>query len=809
MKPKSFSKFLCIMVLLALCFGAALPAYAASPIAVNDGPYTVNEGAVLTVPDTNGLLANDSDPDGDPIEVDNWSTPTCGGVVVPCGTINTVNQATGAFTYTPPAGFAGTVTFTYTLTDNTVDPPDSALVTIIVQATGANDAPIIIPATQQVSTPPSTPFTFTNFSVTDVDAGNDPLNVTISVPTTDGDLALGSACATGSDLDGSDGTLDFNGDLACINSALNSLSFTPDASLLAGGSTTMTIVVDDLGNNGTGTALTDTATVTINIAGVIINELGGVLVEEGNPATDTYQINLQNAPSSNVIINISPDANCTTTPSLTFTPGNGTNPLTVTVSPFQDTTVEGDHDCIITHAVDPSSDPGYVGMAIDDVIATVLDDDTPDLIVNAPGISLDESNSTPSTYTVRLGSNPGAGVGTVSVALAVQNNPDLECTITSTNPVTFTSADWFTEKNVDVVVIDDGQVEGSHTCHILHTVTVATPPSPYQGITEDLFVPVTDNDNVSIVIAHVGGGNTTIGEEPPGGFTDQYTVRLGSLPLGDVSVAITPDAECTVDLPSIPFTTGNWNSPVTVTVTSVPDPDVEGNHICVIGHDATSVADTGYNDMPVVNFNVNVVDDDGGANDPPVAVNDSFSTPQDTPLNIAAPGILGNDTDADLDTLTAVNPSGIIPGTAGTLTVNVNGSFDFTPASGFTGAASFTYQAFDGTVNSNTATVTIDVTPAATPGITVNPTAITVSEGDSGNFTVQLNTVPTVGSVTITSASNSAECTITSTNPVILTNTTPATVTVQSVEDTTPEATETCTITNTVSGVTAPEYSGA
>src|SRR5207244_2006613 len=45
-------------------------------------------------------------------------------------------------------------------------------------------------------------------------------------------------------------------------------------------------------------------------------------------------------------------------------------------------------------------------------------------------------------------------------------------------------------------------------------------------------------------------------------------------------------------------------------------------------------------------------------NDPPVANNDSYSTDEDVTLAIAAPGVLGNDTDVDGDALTAVFVNG-------------------------------------------------------------------------------------------------------------------------------------------------------
>ena len=65
-------------------------------------------------------------------------------------------------------------------------------------------------------------------------------------------------------------------------------------------------------------------------------------------------------------------------------------------------------------------------------------------------------------------------------------------------------------------------------------------------------------------------------------------------------------------------------------------------------------------------------------NDTPVAADNSYSTDEDTALVVAAPGVLGNDTDLDGDSLQAVLVSGP---SQGTLTLNANGSFTYTPAS--------------------------------------------------------------------------------------------------------------------------------
>jgi len=75
-------------------------------------------------------------------------------------------------------------------------------------------------------------------------------------------------------------------------------------------------------------------------------------------------------------------------------------------------------------------------------------------------------------------------------------------------------------------------------------------------------------------------------------------------------------------------------------------------------------------------------------------------------LTVPAPGVLGNDSDPDGNPLTAIRVKGT---SRGTLSLQSDGSFTYTPRIGFTGTDKFTYQAFDGSLNSNTATVTISV----------------------------------------------------------------------------------------------------
>jgi VCBS repeat-containing protein len=99
-----------------------------------------------------------------------------------------------------------------------------------------------------------------------------------------------------------------------------------------------------------------------------------------------------------------------------------------------------------------------------------------------------------------------------------------------------------------------------------------------------------------------------------------------------------------------------------------------------------------------------------GTNRPPLAAADSYSTPQDEMLTVAATeGVLANDTDADGDLLTAevaTEPD------HGVLELQEDGSFTYTPDSGFAGTDSFTYTVSDG-AGSATGTVTLTVTAEA------------------------------------------------------------------------------------------------
>ena len=166
----------------------------------------------------------------------------------------------------PPA----TDTLTLTINDGGATGaggPRTATATSTIQIGATNDAPVnTLPGGS--TTLEDTPYVFSaglgnQISVTDVDAGGAPLQVTLNAA--NGVITLGGT--GGLAFSAGDGTADasmtFTGTLPAINAALNGLVFTPN--LNYNGLAFITLTTNDLGATGTGGALSDTDLATIDV----------------------------------------------------------------------------------------------------------------------------------------------------------------------------------------------------------------------------------------------------------------------------------------------------------------------------------------------------------------------------------------------------------------------------------------------------------------------------------------------------------------------------------------------------------------
>jgi VCBS repeat-containing protein len=151
-----------------------------------------------------------------------------------------------------------------------------------------------------------------------------------------------------------------------------------------------------------------------------------------------------------------------------------------------------------------------------------------------------------------------------------------------------------------------------------------------------------------------------------------------------------------------------------------------------------------------------VTDGDGGAslaqsatvtvtavNAPPVAADDAAATDEDSALVVAAPGVLGNDSDPESGALTVTEVNGsavsvgspIVLASGAVLTLNANGSFTYDPNGAFEGldagdstTDSFTYQVSDPGGANDTATVTINLSGVADAPASTGIANVTVDE---------------------------------------------------------------------------------
>ncbi|MHC5112464.1 MAG: cadherin-like domain-containing protein [Planctomycetota bacterium] len=169
----------------------------------------------------------------------------------------------------------------------------------------------------------------------------------------------------------------------------------------------------------------------------------------------------------------------------------------------------------------------------------------------------------------------------------------------------------------------------------------------------------------------------------------------------------------------------------------------------------------GAGDSAVDTFEYTVIDDDGGSdtatvfitvagvNDAPMANDDAYDATEDTPLVVGAPGVLANDTDADGDPLSVMDPE-LVTASNGSLALSSDGSFTYDPNSDYCGPDSFTYMVADDPpaarplLDSHTATVSITVTCVNDPPVVtdVDPSAQTSDYSDYiGTVTITVEDV--------------------------------------------------------------------
>ena len=344
-----------------------------------------------------------------------------------------------------------------------------------------------------------------------------------------------------------------------------------------------------------------TVTVTDNDdAGVTIVLAASLMSPVGEGGTGSYTVVLDSQPSGAVTVTAaSADVGAVTvTPTvLTFTTGNWDTAQTVTVTAEQDN--DADDESVDVSYTAASTDAVYNNLAGDVVTVTVTDnDDAGVTIVLAASLMSPVGEGGTGSYTVVLDSQPSGAV-TVTAASA-----DVGAVTVTPTVLTFTTGNWDTAQTVTVTAEQDNDADDES---VDVSYTAASTDAVYNGLAGDVVtVTVTDNDDAGVTIVLAASLMSPVGE----GGTGSYTVVLDSQPSGAVTVtAASADVGAVTVTPTVlTFTTGNWDTAQTVTVTAEQDNDADDESVDV-SYTAAST-DTVYNGLAGDVVTVTVTDND-------------------------------------------------------------------------------------------------------------------------------------------------------------------------------------------------------
>jgi uncharacterized protein (TIGR03382 family) len=715
------------------------------PPTANDDSFTVAEDSPVTPFD---VLANDTTaPDvGETLIITAVTQPANG----------TVTFTSAAVRFAPAANFNGPTSFTYTVSDGN---GGTATATVTVTVTPVNDLPVAVNDT---------------FTV-----GEDSAATVLNVLANDT-----AAPDTGETLAITDVTQPAGG---TVTFTASNVSFTPAANF--NGPTSFTYRISD-GNGGTATA-----TVTVNVTPVndppdAVND--AVTVAEDSAGTvvtvlandtfapdvgETLTVTAVTQPAGGTVtftasnVRFTPNANFNgpTTFTYTISDGNGgsdTATVTVTVTPVNDPPTANDDSFPVAE-----DSPGAVlnvlanDTAVPDsgetlTITSVTQPANGSVSFNGSTVTFiptpDFVGTTTFTYTISDG-NGGTDTATVTVTVGGQNDPPVA------NNDSFTVAEDSPATPFNVLANDSTAPDVGETLTITAvtqpangTVTFTasnvsfTPAPNFNGTTAFTYTVSDGNGGTATATVTV---DVTPVNDPPDAVDDNFSVAEGSGPtvfnvLGNDSTA--PETNETLTITAV---TQPANGTVTFTgvnVTFTPNANFSGPTTF------TYTISDGNGGTDTATVTVDVM----GINDPPDAVNDTFSVAEDsgaTPLDVLANDSTAPDVGETLTVSSVTQPGN------GTV-VLAGGVVSFTPAANFNGTTMFSYTVSDGNGGTDTANVTVTVTPVNDLP-TANDDAFTIQEDNVGaglNVLANDTSAPDVGeTLTITAVTQPANGTVT------------------------------------------------
>ncbi|HEY0156896.1 MAG TPA: Ig-like domain-containing protein [Thermoanaerobaculia bacterium] len=729
-----------------------------APIVADDA-YPVAEGGTLNVP-APGVLANDVDPDGDPI--------TAVLVSGPAHASSFTFNADGSFSYTHDSSETLTDSFTYQATDGSAT---STVATVNITITPVNDAPVAVNDTYPVNEGGTINYAAPGVLANDTDSDGPAMAaVLVSGPSHAASFVLNADGSFVYVHDGSETTSD-------------SFTYKANDGTLDSNVATASIVVTPVNdaplanNDGPFTAAEGGSTG------------GSVLTNDTDAENDSLTAVLVSGPSNASSFSLNPDGTFTythngsetTTDSFTYKANDGSldsNVATVAISitAVNDAPVANDDNggsVAEGGTLNGTSVLGNDTDAENDSLTAILVSgpaNAASFVLNADGTftyTHDGSETTSDSFTYKANDGSAdSNVATVAITVTAVNDApvaddDNGGSVAEGGTLNGTSVlgnDTDAENDsLTAVLVSGPSNASSFTLNADGTFTYV-----HDGgeTTSDSFTYNANDGSLDSNVATVTITITAVNDAPVANDDNGGSVAEGGTLNGTSVLGNDTDAEndtLTAVLVSGPSNASSFvlNADGTFTYTH--------NGSETTSDSFTYKANDGSDDSNVATVTITIT----AVNDAPVAVADNGgSVAEGGTLNGAS--VLGNDTDAENDALTAVLVSG--PSNASSFVLNADGTFTYTHNGGETTSDSFTYKANDGAADSNTVTVTLTITPVndapvavadgpynVTSGQTLNVAAPGVLANDSDVDNVSITAVLVSGPANATSFSLNAD----------------------------------------------------
>jgi len=718
-----------------------------APVAVDDTGYTVEVNNTLTVSEQDGVLSNDTDVEGD--------TLTAAIVELPLNGTVTLSD-NGEFVYTPDADYVGSDSFTYTANDGQ---DDSSAATVFISVTAENELPIA--GDDQYSADADSSLSVDSASgvlANDSDGNGDQLSAQLVDSPANGAVVLNS-----------DGSFTYAPDAGFVGSD----SFTYQANDGEGDSNVATVTIDVVAVNQAPVAVDDAfvmqedAVLTVGVAeSVLSNDTDG----EGDSLTAV----LVDGPANGTLVLeadgsflYTPDADFDGDDSFTYRAADGlleSNIATVTIA------VLGVNDAPVAFN--------------DDYIVNMDTELTADV---AGGILANDTDVDSPVITASLTSLPSSGTLTLEDDGSFSYTPDIG--FFGSDSFTYVANDSETDSNEATVTITVLQVnraplafDDQYDSREDATLTVQA----VAGVLANDFDPNSDQLTVTLV-SQSSNGTVTLAADgsfvyvPTVGFVgdDSFsyisndgefdsneatvTIHVASENLppeaNDDAYEVVEDSQLIVDAAGgiLENDIDENGDPLSILMIVAPnsgDLVMEEDGSFVYSPDADFFGTDSFtyklSDGVLFSNDATVTIVVEGVNDAPVAVEDEYSGTEDEDLVVdLADGILSNDYDVDGDDLIIEILQQPV---FGSLDLDEDGSFVYTPDFGHTGVDSFSYRLNDGITRSNEVSVTLMTISGEPDGgqIVTVPTLFVNLE--TGNLTIDYASLD-VTSIVIASAS--------------------------------------------------------